>query len=171
VSKKKDNIAKRLRELIAEEASRRQGYDILESLGSKWLTDPILNRARQLSDAVKLRPDEPALAKAFAAFELDPNTPSHWHRLINYLARSHFETKPPGAPVTWTPKRRVQLLKDFRSTSQKFPESDVLAIARQMLKDKSFDGRYDRLAPDSLRRQIYHTIEWANTQLSKMAKG
>jgi len=165
VSKKKDSVAKRLRDLMVEEASRRQEQDALKPCLDDFFSDPIVARARQLSDAVRLRPEEKALARAFAAFNLDPGVPHYWHLLINYLARSHFETRSAGAPTTWTPERRIQLLRDFRLAAKKCSRKSVLAIAEQMLKEKSFEGRYERMKPDSLRRQIHQAVNWLNVQL------
>jgi hypothetical protein len=163
VTKKSDRVAERLRKLIAEEASRKTASAVLMS-APKWWADPILERAEQLRDAVTLRTNEAALHLAFRAFDLDPHVPDHWHRLINYLARSHYEQKSPGAPKEWTAERQIQLLKDFRRAAKQLGTNNLLAIASLLREDASFDRSYARRTAKSLLRQIYSTIAWANSE-------
>src|SRR5438132_9013400 len=113
MSKKRDSAAQLLRRLIEEEKKRERGSRLLRTISVGLLADPILRRARELKAAVCLEPSGTALKKAFRAFDLDPNIPENWHRLINYLARSHFELKRAGARLVWSPERREQLLRDF----------------------------------------------------------
>ena len=138
MTKKSDRIAERLRKLIADETARKTALAVLASAPKLW-ADPTVERAHQLRDAVTLRPHETALRSAFHAFDLDPNVPDHWHRLINYLARSHFEQKPRGATKEWTPERQIQLLKDFRRAAKQLGTKDLLAIASLLTEDTSFD--------------------------------
>jgi hypothetical protein len=112
MSSKRDSVSQRLKSLVNEERSRKKAERIFGGFPVGMLNvDPILNRARALSEAVYLRPEEAALTKAFGYFELDPNKPEHWHLLINYLSRSHFETKPPGRRLEWTADRYLQLMR------------------------------------------------------------
>ena len=106
MAQKSDRIAERLQKLVEEERLRKAASDVLISFPA-WEADPILGRATQLRDSVTLKAEETALGKAFKVFDLDPNVPDHWHRLINYFARAHFEPRPAGAK-TGPPKARAR---------------------------------------------------------------
>ena len=136
--------------------------DVLISFPA-WEADPILGRATQLRESVTLRAEQTALGKAFKAFDLDPNVPDHWHRLINYFARAHFEPRPAGAKAKWTAKRRIQLLIDVRSAAKQMTSFDLNCVASRIIRDPTFDrDTYAAMSVDSLVRQIYFAIKWVN---------
>jgi hypothetical protein len=168
VTKKSDRIAARLAKIVDEEKSRKTALDLLQKILG-WAEDPILERAKQLRDAVTLRADETALRKAFQAFDMNPNIPDHWHRLINYFARAHFEPNRPGARTKWTPTRRVQLLRDVRSVAKRLSTNDFSTIASEIIANRSYDrSLYDGMNVESLVRQIYHAIDWINDGLKQL---
>jgi hypothetical protein len=161
MSRKSDNVVIRLRKLIEEEKLRKSS-DFLAEFFPAPVLDPVLQRARDLAAAVQLRPNEVALKTAFKSFDLDPSVAAHWHLLVNYLARSHFETKRAGAKRTWTAEKYLQLLQDARVAAKKTGVKDVQAWVRYMRKDPSFEDRYKRLKPESLRRKIYQLFSLVN---------
>lgn len=160
MSKKRDSVAVRLRKLIEEEKQRKKA-SFLAELFCPPVLDPILQRARNLAAAVQLKPNEVELKKAFKQFDLDPEVPDHWHKLITYLARSHFEIKPAGAPKQWTFERRRQLLRDLRTAAKKSGRSDLKELCAIMRTDPVFQSRY-KLTDSALRKQIRMTLDWAS---------
>ncbi|MBR1282940.1 hypothetical protein JQ597_12900 [Bradyrhizobium sp. AUGA SZCCT0177] len=173
MSSKRDSVAQRLKSLLDEEKSRKiaEGVEIAGGiLGNHSVgmlnADPILNRARALSDAVFLRPEETALAKAFRYFELDPERPEHWHLLISYLSRSHFETKPAGRRREWTAERYLQLLRDLylatKNVSDLEGRSRFKQIRQLMIDDPAFGERYSDMKQDALAKQIDNLFMYLN---------
>ncbi len=174
MSLKRDSVAKRLKLLVNEEKNRRKADRIFDNFPVGMLnTDGILIRARALSDAVFLKPGEVALTKAFEYFELDHQKPEHWHLLINYLSRSHFETKSPGRRPEWTSERYLQLMQDFYLAAKKLPNersrSRFKQIRELMIDDPAFCGRYKHMKQDALAKQIDNMMAWANCHISKSA--
>src|SRR4029450_489296 len=95
---RKDSVTARLKRLIEEERIRKRVESSAKCFWGPLLDpasdlDPILQLALDLSAVVQLKSNEVALKKAFKSFDLAPDVPGHWHLLINYLARSLFETK------------------------------------------------------------------------------
>ena len=171
MSKKRDSAAQRLKRLIAEEKQRRRALVVLDNplfKGAGMLgADPLWNRARELNTALRITDSETALKKAFEAFGLDPDIPENWHRLVCYLADSHFGLKRAGSPIQWTRDKQVQLLADIRETAKRYPKAKLPEIRRNMIKDQQLGGRYKNMSADSLRKRISETIEWANNPAKK----
>lgn len=155
MSLKRDSVAQRLRLLVEEEKRRKKAERIFDNFPVGMLkVDRILVRARALSDAVYLRSEDVALAKAFQFFDLDHQKPEHWHLLIDYLSRSHFESKPPGRRQEWTSDKYLQLMRDFHLAAKKFRNvkrrSRFREIRELMIDDPAFGDRYKRMKQDAL---------------------
>jgi hypothetical protein len=164
MSKKRDSVAQRLKALQEEEKFRKRA---MAPLDTEFLNVGMLgDRGYRAQMATRIRRTETSLRKAFETFELDPDIPEHWHLLIDYLARSHYETKQGGAPLEWTRLRKLRLIADYKFAKELMPGASKQAIRGRMIDDCAFRARYAGMTNDGLRKQIDTANKWFQRWLS-----
>jgi hypothetical protein len=174
--KKRDSAAQRLRALAEQNkglpslALQLEALEVRIGMLSQrqdW-SNP-LEREAAANLALRIAEPEIALKKAFEQFDLDPDDPFSWHRLLNYFAESHFGSKGPGAPTKWTGDQNANLLGDrifiirkhlnlLTRTAGRSREKKVRELMR---KEPLFLGRYKDSKDDTMKRQIKSAIKWA----------
>jgi hypothetical protein len=176
VVEKRDSAAQRLMAL-AEQNKRLPNLSLqLEALGMRFgmlsrrpdWSNP-LEREAAANLALRIAEPEMALKKAFEQFDLDPDDPFSWHRLLNYFAESHFGSKRPGAPTKWTDDQNANLLGDRFFVIKKHVDllsrtagrSREKKVRELMRKEPLFLERYKDSKDDTLKRQINSAIKWA----------
>jgi hypothetical protein len=97
VGKRRESVSKRLARKI--ERARKPLVNPFTRQKEDWNDERYREVAANI--ALTLHPDQSTLRKAFEAFELDPQNPFHWRRLLQFLADIHFGGPRSGAPAKW----------------------------------------------------------------------
>jgi hypothetical protein len=150
------NIVKRVKAAARE---KRIPFEILEEVFAdpstkfvdvqgKMVLSEILTRT-----ALKLKPNDALLRKAFETCDLDPERPLHWRTLLDALVEICFQDG--GAPEKWTWEAFFDLGRDIKSVWNRDGKlnSDA-AIARRLKASKLLRSKYEGLGNAALAKLI-----------------
>ena len=83
--------------------------------------------------ALRLSIDDKALKKAFSEFDLNPDNPFHWARLMRHLAYAVFGSNSHrGHPLVWTEEALENLLADIRLIETERPEFNLTQVWQEL---------------------------------------